>query len=90
MGFQIKYRDGETEDATDTLPECVNVARETYDAFPKVFRQIEGIFTGSQIVISREDLESRFDDEDHENESDVERNERACLDAYNFRNDATL
>ena len=87
MPFQIRYTDGEMEDVTETLHESVGFAKEIFNATPDVFALIDGIYTGSMKVLSRHDLDLRFDEESHAAD---DLDEKGQLDAYNFRNETTL
>ena len=87
MPFQIRYTDGEMEDATETLHEAVGFAKEIFNATPDVFALIDGIYRNGTKILDLYDLIYRFDEESHAAD---DLDEKGQLDAYNFRNETTL
>jgi len=71
MKYVLKYTDGQTEDAEETLEDAMYQARQIYDCQRKLWKQVDGIYTDNGVgIILHNMMEVKFDDEDRALEDD--------------------
>ena len=85
--YQLRYTNGQVEDAEAKLADAIEAARELYSN-AKVFLTIDGIYQDDTRILSMKGLSDLFEEQDAL--TDDERDERAYLDNYNFTHDTTL